>query len=103
MTTDTTPDTLLRVYNIAPDGWEQFLELWRRIVGVRRRFGYEVLFALQDREENIFTWAVRHDGDLDEVAERYYADPERKELEIIGEYVTGYKVTKVSRTELPPS
>ena len=100
-TTATTLDTLLRVYNIAPDGWDEFLELWRRVAAVRRRFGYEVLFALADREENIFTWAVSHSGDLDEVAERYYADPERKELEVIGNYVTGHKVTKVSRVNLP--
>ena len=101
---DATPpklDTLLRVYNIRPDGWEQFLELWRRIVAIRRRFGFNVLFALEDREENVFTWAVQHDGDIDEVAERYYADPERKELEIIGEWVTGHKVTRVARTALP--
>jgi hypothetical protein len=94
-------DTLLRVYNIAPDGWDQFLALWRRIVVVRRRFGFEVLFALADRQENIFTWAVRHDEDIDEVAARYYADPERKELEIIGEFVTDYKVTRVGRVDLP--
>ena len=102
MTTGTTAnrDTLLRVYNIRPDGWEQFLVLWRRIVAVRQRFGFELLFALEDREENVFTWAVSHSGDIDEVAERYYADPERKALEVIGDYVIGYKVTKVSRVAL---
>ncbi|MEC3909610.1 hypothetical protein U5A82_03720 [Sphingobium sp. CR2-8] len=94
-------DTLLRVYDIKPDGWEQFLEIWRRIVAVRRRFGFEVLFALEDREANVFTWAVRHDDDIDQVAERYYADPERKSLEIVGEYVLDYKVTRVSRVAFP--
>lgn len=94
-------DTLLRIYSIKPDGWEPFLEVWRRIVAVRRRFGFEVLFALEDREANIFTWAVRHDDDIDQVAERYYADPERKALEIVGEYVLDYKVTRVSRVTLP--
>ena len=103
MADDPTPtrDTLLRVYNIKPDGWDQFLEIWRRIVAVRRRYGFEVLFALEDREENVFTWAVSHSGDIDEVAERYYADPERKTLEIVGDYVTGYKVTRVARVALP--
>lgn len=94
-------DTLLRIYSIKPDGWEPFLDVWRRIVAVRRRFGFEVLFALEDREANIFTWAVRHDDDIDQVAERYYADPERKALEIVGEYVLDYKVTRVSRVTLP--
>lgn len=94
-------DTLLRVYNIKPDGWEAFLDIWRRIVAVRRRYGFEVLFALEDRDANVFTWAVRHDDDIDAVAERYYADPERKALEIVGDYVQDYKVTRVSRVTLP--
>ena len=96
-----TRDTLLRVYNIKPDGWTEFLDIWRKIVVVRRRHGFEVLFALEDREENIFTWAVRHDDDIDEAAERYYADPERKALEIVGNYVLDYKVNRVSRVQLP--
>lgn len=98
---EATGTTLLRRYWIKPDGWEQFLEIWRRIVVVRKRHGFEVLFALADREENVFTWAIHHAGNIDEVAERYYKDPERVELEIVGDYVTDYKIAKVTQERIP--
>ena len=101
---EATPDTgttLLRRYHIKPDGWDAFLEVWRRIVAVRKRFGFKVLFALVDKEENIFTWAISHDGDIDEAAHRYYKDPERKSLEIVGNYVIDHKVTKVTQEPIP--
>jgi len=94
-------DTLLRSYNINPGDWEPFLEVWRRIVVLRRRHGYEVLFALVDKKNNVFTWAVRHDDDLDAVAENYYKDPDRVALEYVANYVSDYKVTEVIREPLP--
>ena len=94
-------DTLLRVYNIKPGEWDRFLEVWRDIVVIRKRHGFRVLFALVDRTENIFTWAVSHDGDIDEAAAGYYKDPARIALEIVENYVVGYKVTKVSRELVP--
>ncbi len=87
--------TLLRRYTIKPQGWEPFLEIWRRIVVVRKRYGFEVLFAFADREQNIFTWAIRHMGDIEEVAARYYQDPERVALETVGEWVTDWEVRPV--------
>jgi hypothetical protein len=89
--------TLLRRYNIKPGAWEQFLEVWRRIIVVRKRHGFKVLFALVDREENMFTWAVSYDGDIDAAAAEYYKDPERVTLEIVGDYVADHKVTKVTQ------
>lgn len=95
------PDTLLRVYAIKPGKWDEFLDVWRRIVVLRRKHGFEVLFALVDRDANIFTWAVSHDEDIDQVAERYYADPDRVALEYVADFVDDWKVTKVSREPVP--
>ena len=96
-----TGTTLLRRYTIAPDGWTEFLDIWRRIVVLRKRYGFQILFALADREKNIFTWAIHHTGDIDEGAERYYKDPERIALEIVGNYVTDYEIAKVTQEAVP--
>lgn len=93
--------TELKRYRITPDGWEEFLEVWRRIVAVRRRHGFGILFALADREQNMFTWAIDHDGDFDAAARSYYEDPERVELEIVENYVTDYEIRKVEVLDLP--
>ena len=93
--------TELKRYQITPDGWEEFLEVWRRIVAVRRRHGFGILCAFADREQNMFTWAIDHDGDFDAAAKAYYEDPERIELEIVERYVTGYEIRKVEALDLP--
>lgn len=87
--------TELKRYEIAPDGWEPFLEVWRRIVKVRRRHGFGVLCAFADREQNMFTWAINHAGDFEAAAKGYYEDPERVELEIVEKYVTAFEIRKV--------
>ncbi len=96
-----TGTTLLRRYEIKSDDWESFLDVWRRIVVVRKRHGFQVLFAFEDREENVFTWAIHHPGDIDKAADLYYKDPERVELEIVERYVTGWKVTTVTEVAIP--
>jgi hypothetical protein len=88
---------LLRRYTIAPDGWDPFLEVWHQIVPVRERHGFTVLFAFEDRETNIFTWAIEHHGDIDAASEAYYADPARGELETVRQYVVAFTVTAVTR------
>lgn len=92
-----TGTTLLRRYTIKGGQWDAFLEIWRRIVIVRKRHGFQVLFALSDREENMFTWAIHHPGDIELAAAGYYKDPERVELEIVERYVTDWKVTTVTQ------
>lgn len=93
--------TELKRYQITPDGWEGFLDVWRRIVAVRRRHGFGILFAFADRERNMFTWAIDHDGDFDAAAKSYYEDPERIALEIVQDYVTDYEIRKVEVLDLP--
>ena len=92
--------TELKRYNITPDGWEGFLEVWRGIVAVRKRMGFEILFAFIDREKNVFTWAISH-TDFDAAAKRYYEDPERIELEIVANFVTAYEITRVTPEPIP--
>lgn len=96
-----TGTTLLRRYTIKGDEWEAFLEIWRRIVTVRKRHGFKVLFALSDRDENLFTWAIHHPGDIELAAEGYYKDPERIELEVVERYVTDWKVSTVVEEAIP--
>ncbi len=96
-----TGTTLLRRYTIKAGEWEPFLEVWRRIVVVRKRHGFQVLFALVDRQDNLFTWAISHAGDIEEAADGYYKDPERIELEIVERYVTDWTVSTVTQERVP--
>ena len=94
----TTSETvLLRRYMISPKAWDAFLEVWSEIVPLRERHGFEILFGFADRESNIFTWAIRYQGDVEAAAERYYADPERTALERVRDYVTSYEVKNVEQ------
>lgn len=96
-----TETVLLRQYSIKPGHWPAFLALWRQVVPLRRRHGFHVLFALKDEANNLFTWAVSHDGDIQAAMDRYYADPERAALEVIGEHIAEFKVTTVAREPIP--
>lgn len=93
--------TELKRYFIKSDGWDEFLQILRRIAVVRERHGFQVLFTFADRELNLFTWAIRHGGDFDKAAEAYYKDPERVELEIVGDYITDYEIRRVEELKIP--
>jgi hypothetical protein len=70
----------LRRYELVPGEMEAFLAWFPRIVPVREKYGFKVLFAFADRETNEFTWAVSHDGDFEAAFEVYNVSPERKEV-----------------------
>ena len=55
---DVMAGTELKRYFIKPDGWDEFLQILRRIAVVRERHGFQVLFTFADRELNLFTWAI---------------------------------------------
>ena len=93
--------TELKRYHIKPGTWDEFLEILRAIALVRIRHGFRVLFTFADKETNVFTWAIEHDGDFDEAAKSYYADPERIYLEKVGDYVTDYEIRKVEVLQIP--
>ena len=70
----------LRRYVMEPGRLGALVDWYPAIVPVREQYGFRVLFALADREREIFTWAVELDGDADhfrEVEETYNASPER--------------------------
>lgn len=87
--------TLLRRYFIKPGNWDEFLPMWRHVVVIRQRFGFTIEFACEDREQNIFTWAISHPGDLEAVSARYYADPERITYEAIKDHIASADIRSV--------
>jgi hypothetical protein len=56
------------------------LEWFTSVVAARQKYGFKVLFAYADRQNNEFVWAVSHDGDFDAVVEEYQTSPERARL-----------------------
>ncbi|HEV7211544.1 MAG TPA: hypothetical protein VGN47_07495 [Blastococcus sp.] len=76
----TSTTTQLRRYRIEPGRMADFLAWFPAIVPVREHFGFRLLFALADHENDTFTWAVSHEGDapaFQEVEATYNASPER--------------------------
>lgn len=69
----------LRRYEMADGVMDEFLEWFdTKLLPVRRQYGFELLFAVADRERNEFVWAVGHDADDFEAAMKTYNDsPER--------------------------
>lgn len=83
---------VMRRYSIV-GGWAEFLGIWRRIVPVRERHGFRVLFAVSDEPHDLFTWAFDFDGAWDDfgAAQRdYYRDPERVELRGVFDHMADY-------------
>ncbi|NLE97642.1 MAG: hypothetical protein GX596_06600 [Propionibacterium sp.] len=82
----------LRRYSIVGE-WDQFLDIWRRIVPVREAHGFRCLFAVADRGKDLFTWAFDFDGTWDEFPELqrlYYRDPARVELGGVFDFMADY-------------
>jgi hypothetical protein len=70
----------LRRYVMEPGRLPAFLDWFPAIVPVREHFGFRLLFAYADREQEIFTWAVEHEGDAEEfraVEQAYDGSAER--------------------------
>ncbi len=70
----------LRRYVFEPGRLADFLTWFPTLLPVREHFGFRVLFALADREREVFTWAVALDGDEErfrEVERVYTGSPER--------------------------
>ena len=66
-----------RRYEIVPGELDAFLEWFPNVVAARQKYGFKVLFAYADRQNNEFVWAVSHDGDFDAEVEVYQTSPER--------------------------
>lgn len=91
---DPTRTVVMRRYAII-GGWEPFLEIWRRIVPVRERHGFRVLFAVADEPHDLFTWAFDYAGDwagFGAAQRGYYRDPARVELRGVFDHMADYSL-----------
>ena len=85
---------ILRRYSIV-GGWPAFLDIWRRIVPVRERYGFRCLVAVSDEPSAMFTWAFDFAGTWEEfpAAQRdYYHDPARVELRGVFDHMADYAI-----------
>ncbi|QXT62783.1 hypothetical protein [Tessaracoccus palaemonis] len=74
-------------------GWPGFLDVWRDIVPVREKYGFECLFAVADEPHDTFTWAFTFDGEWPDfpAAQRgYYGDEARVRLRGVFDYMADY-------------
>lgn len=95
------PTIQLRRYTVQPGRMDDFISWWHSIVGPREKYGFRVVFAYADDENNQFVWAVAHDGDFDGAEAEYMASPERAEAFSTNPNVlTGSVVAKVRAIEL---
>lgn len=67
----------LRRYAIEPGRMDDFVAWFPSISEPRAKFGFRVLFAYADPENDQFVWAVEHDGDFEAAEAEYTASPER--------------------------
>jgi hypothetical protein len=70
----------LRRYWFEPGHLAAFMAWFPSLLPAREHYGFRVLFALGDREQEIFTWAVAYEGDpaeFEDAMAAYNASPER--------------------------
>ena len=70
----------LRRYEIKAGQMDTFVEAWHGILPVREKYGFSIVCAFVNADDNEFTWVVRHDGDFAQAEKDYYAAPERAAL-----------------------
>lgn len=100
---DTPGIVIMRRYSIV-GSWAEFLSIWRRIVPVRARHGFDCMFAVADRPENMFTWAFTFDGDWEDFAAAqrpYYRDPDRVALRGVFDHMADYSIHPARRLVVP--
>jgi hypothetical protein len=90
----------LRRYAVEPGRMDDFTAWWPSIVGPREKYGFRVVFAYADDENDQFVWAVEHDGDFDAAEKEYLASPERAEAFATNPgVITGMVIAKVRPVE----
>ena len=75
----------LRRYDIKPGEMSTFLDAWSGVVPIRQQYGFTVVTAVVNSDDNEFTWIVRHDGDeaaFRESEKAYHDSPERAALPV---------------------
>ncbi|NLT31042.1 MAG: hypothetical protein GXX86_11420 [Propionibacterium sp.] len=94
---------IMRRYAIV-GAWPEFLEIWKRIVPVREKYGFRCLFAVADEPEDMFTWAFDFAGrwqDFPAAQRGYYRDPARVELRGVFDYMADYSIHPAEQILIP--
>lgn len=86
----------LKIYNVRPHLWGDFLELWRKIVELRRRAGFVVPIAVADVTNNSFIWAVAHGGEWRSNNVNYLSGKERYDLNRLGDCIASFEMPHVT-------
>ena len=76
--------TQVRLFTVRPGRMDAWLAGWRRkIVPLRRRFGFEVEGGWIDRGSNRFLWILSLSPEIDWARRdaEYYDSPERREMD----------------------
>lgn len=92
---------IMRRYRIV-GSWTDFLDVWRRIVPVREKYGFPCLFAVSDPDDHLFTWAFGFEGewaDFPAAQRPYYRDPERVELRRVFDHMADYSIHPARRLD----
>ena len=80
------------------------VDVYKRQVPVRARHGFDCMFAVADRPENMFTWAFTFDGDWEDFAAAqrpYYRDPDRAALRGVFDHMADYSIHPARRLVVP--
>lgn len=90
--------TQLRRYEIEDGQMEAFLHYWHKLIELRQRFGFRVVFAYVDDTNNELVWAVEHDGDFKAAEAEYMHSAERAAM-LVGapQVMKGAKVGLATR------
>jgi hypothetical protein len=90
----------LRRYVIEAGRMDEFVDWWQSLIAPRAQYGFRVVFAYADDDNDQFVWAVEHDGDFDTAEKEYMASPERAEAFAKNpNVVTGTVISKVRRVD----
>ena len=85
----------LKVYEVKPGKWKEFLHCWRKIVKLRKAAGFKVEFAVADIPGRRFVWGVSMDGDFVAENTNYLTSEDRIAANVISDYVGMFEIPKV--------
>tara|TARA_R110000787_G_scaffold168170_1_gene281049 strand:+ start:2587 stop:2916 length:330 start_codon:yes stop_codon:yes gene_type:complete len=89
------PTVELKVYEVKPGKWKEFLYCWRKIVKLRKAAGFKVDFAVADIPGGRFIWSVSLDGDFVSQNKDYLEGEDRLAANVISDYIARFEIPKV--------
>lgn len=85
----------LKIYQVKPGGWANFLRYWRKIVKLRKAAGFNVEFAVADIPGGRFVWAVSLDANFVAANVDYLSGEDRIAANVISDYIGAFEIPKV--------